>query len=243
MIALRVRSRAPELMDTERVDLATLEACLKDLEWINRWTGAYRVTLGWLERLRKTHGVRRLCLVDIGSGYGDMLRRIAAWGEARGVAVDLTGVDLNPHATALAAQAARSGPAARTDVSIRYITADVFELSPALRPDAVISSLFAHHLDDRQLVRFLRWMEASARLGWLINDLHRHPIAYGIARWAPRLLHMNRLVRHDAPVSVARSCARRDWERLLAEAGLAGPPTAVSRRFPFRYAVGRIKTP
>ena len=61
MIALRVRSRAPELMDTERVDLATLEACLKDLEWINRWTGAYRVTLGWLERLRKTHGVRRLC--------------------------------------------------------------------------------------------------------------------------------------------------------------------------------------
>ena len=29
----------PELMDTERVDLATFEACLKDLEWINRWTG------------------------------------------------------------------------------------------------------------------------------------------------------------------------------------------------------------
>ena len=82
VIALRVRSRAPELMDTERVDLATFEACLKDLEWINRWTGAYRVTLGWLERLRKTHDVRRLCLVDIGSGYGDMLRRIAAWRRA-----------------------------------------------------------------------------------------------------------------------------------------------------------------
>jgi hypothetical protein len=112
-----------------------------------------------------------------------------------------------------------------------------------LRPDAVISSLFAHHLDDRQLVWFLRWMEASARLGWLINDLHRHPIAYAIARWAPHLLRMNRLVRHDAAVSVARSCARRDWERLLARAGVAGPPTTVSWRFPFRYAVGRIKAP
>lgn len=235
MIALRERSRAPEMMDTERVDLATFEACLKDLERINRWTGAYRITLGWLERLRRAHELRGLVLVDVGSGYGDMLRRIAAWGVVRGVALDLMGVDLNPHATMIAARATPPGP------SIRYVTADVFELSPALRPDVVISSLFAHHLDDRQLVRFLRWMEASARLGWLINDLHRHPLAYGIARWAPRLLHMNRLVRHDAAVSVARSCVRRDWERLLAEAGLAGPPTTVSWRFPFRYAVGRIK--
>jgi SAM-dependent methyltransferase len=233
--ALRERSRAPELMDTARVDLDTFAACLKDLERINRWTGAYRITLRWLERLRTLHGLRRLVLVDIGSGYGDMLRRIAAWGEARGVALDLIGVDRNPHATTLAARATS------TERVIRYVTADVFELSPALRPDAVISSLFAHHLDDRQLVRFLQWMEASARLGWLINDLHRHPIAYGIASWAPHLLHMNRLVRHDAAVSVARSCDRRDWERLLATAGVAEPPTTVSRRFPFRYAVGRIK--
>jgi SAM-dependent methyltransferase len=234
---LRERSRARELMDAEPVDLATFEACLKDLERINRWTGSYRITLGWLERLRRVHGLRRLVLVDVGSGYGDMLRRIAAWGEAQGVALDLMGVDLNPQSTALAARASHTQPA------IRYLTADVFELSPALGPDVVISSLFAHHLDDRQLVRFLRWMEASARLGWLINDLHRHPIPYGIARWAPRLLHMNRLVRHDAAVSVARSCVRRDWARLLAEAGVAGPPTTVNWRFPFRYAVARIKSP
>jgi SAM-dependent methyltransferase len=237
VIALRERSRAPELMDTEPVDRAMFEACLKDLERINRWTGAYRITLGWLERLCRAHGLRRLVLVDVGSGYGDMLRRIAAWGGARGVALDLTGVDLNPHATVIAARATAPG------LPIRYVTVDVFELSPALRPDVVISSLFAHHLDDRQLVRFVRWMEASARRGWLINDLHRHPVAYAIARWGPHLLGMNRLVRHDAAVSVARSCVRRDWERLLAKAGVGGPPTTVCRRFPFRYAVGRIKAP
>jgi SAM-dependent methyltransferase len=234
---LSERSRDRELMDTGRVALATFEACLKDLERINRWTGAYRITLDWLERLRRVHGPQRLVLVDVGSGYGDMLRRIAAWGEAQGVDLDLIGVDLNPHATAIAAQAHPRAPV------IRYLTADVFELALGLRPDVVISSLFAHHLDDRQLVRFLRWMEASARLGWLINDLHRHPIPYGIARWAPCLLRMNRLVRHDAAVSVARSCVRADWERLLAGAGVAGPPTTVNWRFPFRYAVGRIKAP
>ncbi len=223
-------------------------------------TGAYRITLRWLDRLRAVHGLRRLTLVDVGSGYGDMLRRIALWGEARGVALDLIGVDLNPHAATVAARATPPGPAIRglepvvhpecgvhpefefrSGPTIRYVTADVFQLSPALRPDAVISALFAHHLDDEQLVRFLRWMEASARLGWLINDLHRHPLAHGIARWVPQKLRMNRLVRHDAAVSVARSFDRKDWARLLGRAGLAGLPTTVTWCFPFRYAVARIK--
>ena len=105
----------------------------------------------------------------------------------------------------------------------------------------MISALFAHHLDDAQLVRFLRWMEARARLGWLINDLQRHPIAWHIAWSAPRLLRMNRLVRHDAPLSVARALDERDWQRLLEEAGLAPPAATIEARFPYRYAIGRIK--
>jgi hypothetical protein len=233
VIDLAERHLAAELMDDE-LDLPTLAACLRDLERINRWTGAYRITLGWLDRLQQVHGAQRLVVLDVGSGHGDMLRRLGAWGEARGVALELIGVDRNPHAAIAAVRATSPGRA------VRYVTADVFDLPPSLRPDAVISALFAHHLDGGQLVRFLHWMEARARLGWLINDLHRHAIPYWIARWTPRLLRMNRLVRHDAAVSVARGFARRDWERLLGEAGLAGPAT-VRWRFPFRYAVGRIK--
>ena len=39
--------------------------------------------------------------------------------------------------------------------------------------DFVVSSLFTHHLSDAMIVRFLRWMEATARRGWLIYDLQR----------------------------------------------------------------------
>jgi SAM-dependent methyltransferase len=235
MTRLGERSRAAERMDAGDVDLATFAACLQDLERINRWTGAYRITLRWLDRVQEVHRARRLVVLDAGSGYGDMLRRIGAWGEARGLGVDLIGVDRNPHAATAAAQATTRAPA------VRYLTADVFDVPASVRPDVVISALFAHHLDDRQLVRFLLWMEERARLGWLINDLHRHAVPYWIARSLPVLLRMNRLVRHDAAVSVARAFARRDWEMLLEEAGLAAPPTAVSWCFPFRYAVGRIK--
>jgi cyclopropane fatty-acyl-phospholipid synthase-like methyltransferase len=48
----------------------------------HRSCGAYRITLRWLERLQQTHGARHLVLLDVGSGYGGMLRRIAA-GAAR----------------------------------------------------------------------------------------------------------------------------------------------------------------
>jgi SAM-dependent methyltransferase len=232
---LHRRSTAPELMDTEPVDLETLEACLRDLERINRWTRSYALTLRWLERVVAQHGRRRLLVVDVGSGYGDMLRRIAAWARCRGIGLDLVGIDRNPHA---AIAAARATP---PEASIRYLTADVFDLPDEPRPDLVISALFAHHLDDDQLVRFLGWMETRARLGWLINDLHRHVLAYRVARWAPGLLRMSRLVRHDAAISVARAFQTPDWQRLLDRADLKAPLPTVTWQFPCRYAVSRIK--
>jgi SAM-dependent methyltransferase len=236
VIDLSRRSAEPELMETEATDAASVEACLRDLERINRWTGAYRITLRWLERLLDRHGLTRpLVVVDVGCGYGDMLRRIAAFAAHREVAVDLIGIDLNPLAAAAAARATPLGP------PIRYLAGDVFDLSPSIRPDVVISSLFAHHLDDARLVRFLRWMDERAPLGWLINDLRRHLVPYVIARLAPALLRMNRMVRNDAPVSVARAFQRQDWDRVLETAGLADEPTTIAACFPFRFAVGRIK--
>jgi SAM-dependent methyltransferase len=229
------RSGETELLDFEQSDSKAIAACLRDLEWINRWTGAYRVTLRWLDQLcRETQPARPLTVVDVGCGGGDMLRRIWAWGRNRGVKLRLIGVDINPHATAAAAAATSNA------APIRYVTANVFALAPDPPADVVLSALFAHHLDDARLVLFLRWMEDNAGLGWLINDLHRHALPYAIARGGAPLLRMHPFVRHDAPLSVARAFDRDDWFRLLQAADLAPPATTVTWRFPFRFAVGRI---
>jgi SAM-dependent methyltransferase len=230
------RSGEPERLDVEPSDPAAIEACLRDLERINRWTAAYRVTLRWLDQLLcATRPARPLTILDVGCGRGDMLRRIWTWGRRRGLELRLIGIDLNPHATAAAAAATPD------EAPIRYVTANAFDMQHDPPADVVVSALFAHHLDDPCLVRFLRWMEERARLGWLINDLHRHPLPYLVARGGAPLLRMHPFVRHDAPLSVARAFDRRDWVRLLDAAGLAPPATTIRWRLPFRFAVGRIK--
>jgi SAM-dependent methyltransferase len=209
------RSFDPELMDTEQVSFEEFQHCLRDLRRINLCTLAYRPTLTWLGRLVKQTGRKHLRILDVGFGYGDMLREIHRWAAKRGIEVELTGVDLNPWSAKAAALATPP------DVRIDYRTGDLFDSAPDTACDVVISSLFTHHLDDKLLVRFLRWMDGHAAM--------------------VATLPVNRLVVHDAPLSVARAFTGKDWERLLADANFAPGAVSVEWFMPFRYGVGRIK--
>jgi 2-polyprenyl-3-methyl-5-hydroxy-6-metoxy-1,4-benzoquinol methylase len=228
---LETRAIADELMDAEDLDPLIYAAVMRDLAGVNTLTMARRPTLGFLERLRHK-GATRLKILDVGYGDGDMLRAIARWGAKRQVRLDLAGIDLNP----------RSAPAAAADtptgVAIDWRTGDYADCAGE-GWDAVISSLVAHHMTHGQLVAFLRFMDAEAQRGWLVNDLHRHGFAYlgfpllaGLMRWHP-------IVRHDGRLSIARSYRPDEWPPILAEAGVTG--AHVYRAFPFRLCVERLR--
>ena len=230
------RSSQLELMDTEDCGVAEFEACLVDLAKVNRATFAYRPTFAWLDRVvRDRRSSEPLRIVDCGSGYGDMLRKIDAWARHRGIEVELTGVDLNPWSRAAASKA--------TDPSrpIRWVTTDLFDYRPDKPIDIVLSSLFTHHLTDDQVVGFVTWMEATAQVGWFVNDLHRHPLPYYVFRLWSRLARWHRFVQNDGPISITRAFVPADWHRLLARAGIPEGAAKVSRVFPFRLCVGRVK--
>ena len=221
-------------MDGDGVTAADFAACLRDLAAVNTVTLARPPTLRWLADATAAMGPGDgFTLLDVGYGEGDMLRAIHVWATARGLRPRLIGVDLNRS----------SEPAARaaTDQAfgIDYRTGDVFDFAEDEPVDFIVSSLVTHHLSDDQVVRFLMWMEARSRRGWFVNDLARHWFAfYGFAAlaWAMR---WHRFVRHDGPVSVARSFVADEWERSLAVAGISG--ATVTPAFPFRLTVGRLK--
>ncbi|MGU3389300.1 methyltransferase domain-containing protein [Sphingomonas sp. M1A8_2b] len=229
-MSLATRSQAEELMDADDLDAATYADVVGDLATVNTVTMARRPTLEFLTQATK--GRKRVRVLDVGFGDGDMLRRIARWAEANGIEADLVGVDLNPRSE----QAARAHGGATDD--IRYVTGDYADLAD--EPwDVIVSSLVAHHMTHDQLVAFLRFMEAHASAGWFVNDLHRHrfahwgfPILATLARW-------HRIVRHDGTLSIARSYRPDEWPPILAEAGIT--QAKVRRVFPFRLCVERLR--
>lgn len=225
---LDVRATAEELMDADDLPAETYAAVVGDLARVNRVTLAARPTLRFLAAA--TVPGRRYRLLDVGFGDGDMLRRIARWGAKRDVSFELTGMDLNPR-SALAARA-HTPP----DMAIDWRTGDYLALAGG-GWDFVISSLVAHHMTRAQLLAFLRFMQAEARVGWIVNDLHRHGFAYLGWPLLARLAGWHPIVRHDGRLSIARSYRPDEWPPLLAEAGITD--ARVVRAFPFRLCVTR----
>ncbi|WP_375397433.1 methyltransferase domain-containing protein [uncultured Sphingomonas sp.] len=227
---LAQRATAEELMDADDLDQATYAAVVGDLARVNALTMAARPTLAFLSRALA--GRRRMRLLDVGFGDGDMLRTIARWARRRGVVADLTGVDLNPRSE----QAARAhGDAA---LPIRWTIGDYADLA-GQDWDIVLSSLVAHHMTHDQLIAFLRFMQAESAIGWLVNDLHRHWFAHAGFPLLARLAGWHRIVRLDGTLSIARAYRPAEWPPLLAEAGIAD--ARIYRAFPFRLCVERLR--
>ena len=238
----------PPVDFTQRADLSewmdepcpyeTLLGCLQSLEQVNRLTGSYRPTLAFLNRIVAQNPGAPLHIVDVGSGYGDMLRQIRLWAIRHDIIVTLTGIDLNPNCGRAAFEA--DDLAGVPPGEIRWITGDAFRA--ASQPiDVVLSSLFTHHLPPWEIVHFLDWMDRNARRGWFINDLERQAFPYHAYNLLARLLRWHPYVRHDGPISFRRAFRHRDWERMLTDAAIHPAGTRVFRAFPARLCVERIR--
>ena len=222
-------------MDDLTLATDDLRQNLDELETINTWLGGYQPVLDALRRLRPRLATGQpLRLADLGSGGGDTLRHIARWARQKAVFVQLTGIDANLFMLEYAAAKSQAYP------EISYRQLDIFSPEFQKQPyDIVTCSLFCHHFTDEELVTLLRQWQAQAQVAVIINDLHRHWLAYYSIKWLTRLLGGSYLVRLDAPMSVARAFRRADWVRLLAAAGVTN--YELRWRWAFRWQLVLLK--
>lgn len=225
------RATEEELMDDHKLASEALRSNLDELETINTWLGGYAPVLQALQQLKARFPKGRpLRLADLGSGGGDTLRHIARWARQHRIAVELVGIDANAFMIDYAREKAQGYP----EISFRQ--QDIF--SPEFRQqpfDIITCSLFCHHFADEDLVRLLPQWQAQATVAVVINDLHRHPLAYYSIKWLTKLFRGSYLVQNDAPLSVARAFSRQDWQRLLLQAGVGH--YTVRWRWAFRWQV------
>lgn len=223
-VDFRHRSNELELMDADDAPAEELRATFRELAVINRRLGGHAATLGALNALTPL-GTKRLRILDVGCGDGEAASAILGWAEASGIAAEVHGIDLSGESVSLASERRRRG------LSFSYD--DLFALDSGDTYDIVHAGLMLHHCPGDQAVRALKAMHEHARLGIAINDLHRHPLAYHGIKRLTATLSGNRLIRHDAPLSVLRGFSRPELEDMCRRARLPMPD--IRWRWAFRW--------
>jgi SAM-dependent methyltransferase len=232
---LEHRRDEAEWLDSADLNPADLERVLRDLANFNQIFLGHYPLLRWLGKaVRAARNGAPLTLVDVGCGYGDLLRAIRHWSRRRKFDLNLIGVDLNPETIRIARAA--TDPADRID----FQAVNIFELASAMPIDLMVSSLVTHHFSDQEITEFLRLMERTARRGWAICDLQRNRFLYHFIGLASRIARFHPMITHDGQISVARSLTRVEWEQRLAEAGISSVDAPI-RWFLFRFLIGRVR--
>ena len=211
---LRNRSHKKELLDQEDIPFAEIRTNLRELNVINTYLGGHRITLEGVQQLAK--GKRPLHICEIGCGGGDNLVAIRKWCTRKQIPVYFTGIDIKEACISFARS--KNELSGCTD----WVINDYKNVTLSPKPDIIFSSLFCHHFSGEELVNQLAWMHDQSSSGFFINDLHRQAIAYYSIRLLSRLFSKSRLLKNDAPLSVAKGFRKKEWQMLLASAGLKG---------------------
>ncbi|HUP89278.1 MAG TPA: methyltransferase domain-containing protein [Longimicrobiales bacterium] len=204
---------APELLDEPLHDRHELEQSLDHVAAVNRWLGGVRSLMLHVEPLLED-GVR---VLDVGTGSADLPRRIVQTARRRNLQIRVTATDLHPQMRELAAARCAEYPEIEID------DADALALKyPDSSFDIATLSLTLHHFDGNEQLRVLQELARVAKVV-VVNDLRRNRLNYvgakllGLTFW-----RVNRLTRHDGPLSVLRAFTPDELLQLSLRAGLQG---------------------
>lgn len=231
-MTLAVRDdRLAELMDDPDCDPDALRATLRRFGTVNRlvsgWGVVYRTRLR--PHLRALG--RPAHVLDIGSGGGDLVARLAAAARHDGLEVTWTGIDPDPRAHEVATA---RGPIATAS----FRRADAATLVAEGRTyDAVLSNHVLHHLGD-DLPAFAEESLTLSRGIVLHSDIARSRLAYGLYAVGITPFERGTFLRTDGLRSIRRSYTRAELAAALEDSSRGA--WTVQMPVPFRLvAVGR----
>jgi SAM-dependent methyltransferase len=220
------RTREPELMDDPGLEERRHQGALRGLARINRWSCS-AASLWRALRAGLHGGTGAARVLDVATGAGDIPIGLWRYARRRGWRLEIDGCDTSTRAL----DYARARAAARGS-RVRFFQLDVLRDELPTGYDAVISSLFLHHLEDEQAVSVLRKMATSARTLVLVNDLRRDWLGFALAWCGSRTLTRSDVVHIDAPRSVQAAFTSAELHALAEGAGLGG--ATVRRCWPRR---------
>jgi 2-polyprenyl-3-methyl-5-hydroxy-6-metoxy-1,4-benzoquinol methylase len=205
----RERSNELELLDSEHIPVSDLYLNLRELNTINTYLGGHAVTCKALNSFELNKEIT-YTILDIGCGGGDNLISLAKWARKKGISLQLIGVDLKQDCISFAQKQCANYP------EISLVCSDYQSFLRKHAPfDIIFNALFCHHFKDAQLQELFQLMKEKSKLGFFVNDLHRHPLAYYSIKWITYIFSRSYLVKNDACLSVLRGFSLENLTQLL----------------------------
>jgi 2-polyprenyl-3-methyl-5-hydroxy-6-metoxy-1,4-benzoquinol methylase len=217
-VNIKKRSYQEELLDRDDIPFEDIKRNMQELDFINTWLGGHDITIKGFSALAGKRNKITVC--EIGCGGGDNLIAIYRWAAKQGLEVEVIGIDIKPECIEYAQENCLSISKAN------WICSDYRHAYLPNKPDIIFSSLFCHHFTDEGVVQILRWMNQNSRLGFFINDLQRHTLAYHSIKILSGIFSRSYMVKNDAPLSVLRGFSKTELDTLL-NIAFEGEPKSV----------------
>lgn len=215
--------RQPDLtewMDRPDCDLTMLHNTYRYFPVINRHISKWDVVYKRYLRPKMTKN-RPFTLLDVGSGGGDIARRLHQWAKQEGFRLDVTGIDPDSRALDFAGSSATNG--------LRFRQLHITELTDTNeRFDFVISNHVLHHLPDSRIPSFLKELELLATQRVICSDIERSLAGYALFSVITFPFFPKSFIRTDGLTSIRKSLTFEELKKII-------PGNwQVERHFPFR---------
>ncbi len=223
------RTNQVEIMDDFDLKGEELDKTLKDLDNINKWLGGNKITLDAVKAIIKNQPKDRdIYIADVGCGNGAVLREIAKWGRKNEYKIKLTGIDANTHAIEIGRKKSKNYP------EIDFLAIDIFsDEFKDFYCDIILCTLTLHHFKNKEILKLLRIFNQQARIGVVINDLHRSKAAYRLFQAFCAVFINNEIARKDGLISILRGFKKEELKSFAEK--LPQTNHQINWKWAFRY--------
>ena len=204
------RSRQVEIMDNFDFQGSEMQFLLDDLKTVNKYLGGNKITIDGIQKLLAPNvETRKIIILDVGCGDGELLRRCADFGKRRKLNFELIGIDFNENILEFAKNQSKEY------LNIKFLKVDVFSADNVIpNCDIALCTLFLHHFSNEKILDILNLLLSKTKIGLVINDLERSKAAFNLFKIASQLFLKTKTARHDGLISVARGFKKQELENI-----------------------------
>ncbi|MDG5768172.1 methyltransferase domain-containing protein [Balneolales bacterium ANBcel1] len=218
------QSELVEWMDRPDCNPELLRNTYRHFSTVNEWISGWRDVYLRLIRPELVPG-KLFRLLDVGSGGGDITKKLWKWARNDGFTLDVTGIDPDPRALAFSSEHIQP----HNYPGLRFVQTDTSGLlHNNIKFDFVVSNHVLHHLKNREVAPFLNGLSQLASRRVICSDIERSSLGYFLFSALTLPLFNDSYIRTDGLISIKKSFTCNELMRI------APSGWTVRRQFPFR---------